>query len=188
MWQDYLLRMTLIAESKNEKASLLAELRNKIAMVPGHGAAPVEVETLTAHLSHTALAPLRIATVVTGAFGAIAILLCVIGLIAVLTDAVYRRRRELAICIALGASRGQTVYRVIRAVSRIVCVGIAVGMILSVVMMHFLKLIVPGTSPQSLWVWLAGPIALVVMVGFASVLPARGALLVNPLMIMREDA
>ena len=47
--------------------------------------------------------------------------------------------------------------------------------------------IVPGNSSPALWVWLAAPLVLAGAVAIASVLPARRASIVNPVIIMRED-
>ena len=47
--------------------------------------------------------------------------------------------------------------------------------------------IVPGNSSPALGVWLAAPLVLAGAVAIASVLPARRASIVNPVIIMRED-
>jgi hypothetical protein len=47
--------------------------------------------------------------------------------------------------------------------------------------------IVPASGSPDLWVWLAAPMALFGAVAVASALPARRALLVDPLTIMRDD-
>jgi ABC-type antimicrobial peptide transport system permease subunit len=47
--------------------------------------------------------------------------------------------------------------------------------------------IAPGNRSPALWVWLAAPVALAVAVAIASILPARRALIVNPLEILRDE-
>jgi ABC-type antimicrobial peptide transport system permease subunit len=187
MSQDALSRMTLIASARKVSGPILADLRRWIESVPGRGPAPVMIETFATHLSHTALAPLRIASMIIGASATTAILLSILGLFGALSDAARRRRRELAIRIALGAQRWRIIYHVLREGGRLACAGTLLGMFGSLALWRWLARITPGNNSPALWVWLAAPFVLAVAVLLASVLPARGALLVNPLTIMRDD-
>ncbi len=204
MRQDCPPRMTLIAGAQAQRARLLpcpfcarspeetsrsslADLRSRIESVPGRGPAPVIVETLATHLVHTALAPLRIATVVIGASATAALLLSTLGLFGALSDAARQRRRELAIRIALGAQRRRIVYEVLKEGGRLAAAGSLAGILISLALSRVLAHITPaGTSP-ALWVWLVAPLVLGLGVVIASILPARRALLVNPVTIMRTE-
>jgi ABC-type antimicrobial peptide transport system permease subunit len=97
--------MTLIIGARERNRPMLADLRRQIKSVLGHGRAPLIIETLDTHLAQTALAPLRIATVIIGASATTAFLLAGLGVFGVLSDAARERRRELAVHIALGAPR-----------------------------------------------------------------------------------
>jgi ABC-type antimicrobial peptide transport system permease subunit len=187
VWQDYLPRMTLIVGAKEEKPSILNDLQNEIAAIPGHGPAPVVVETLATYLAHTALAPLRIATIISGASACLALLLSILGLMAALTDAARQRGRELAIRAALGASRYRIVHHALGEGLRFVSIGVGLGMLSSWAILRFLLRIFPGTNSPGIWSWLAAPLSLLVAVLIAGVLPACGALLVNPVTALRED-
>ena len=187
MWQDFLPRMTLIAGARNVNSAMLADLRGRIESVPGHGRAPVVIKTLATHLAHTALAPLRIATMIVGASAATALVLSILGLFGALNDAARQRRRELAIRIALGAQRWRVIYQVLQEGGRLACAGTLAGLLASLALSRLLARITPVNSSPALWVWLAAPLVLAVAVAIASVLPARRALLINPLTIMRDD-
>jgi putative ABC transport system permease protein len=179
--------MTLIAGSGNVKSQALAELHTKIASVPGHGPAPVLIKTLAAHLAHTALAPLRIAGVIIGVSATTALLLSILGLLGALSDAMRHRRRELSIRIALGAQRWRVIYQVVREGARLAFAGTVTGVLASFVLSRWLAHVTPANHPPSLWVWLASPLALGIVVVIASALPARRALMINPPKIMREE-
>jgi ABC-type antimicrobial peptide transport system permease subunit len=187
MSQDWRRSMTLIAGAENVKATALAELRGKIESVPGHGPAPVLIKTLDSHLAHTALAPLRIAGAIIAVSATTALLLSTLGLIGALSDAMRHRRRELSIRIALGAQRWRVIYQVLREGGRLACAGTIAGVLGSLVVSRWLAHITASNHSPARWVWFAAPLALGIAVVIASVLPARRALMINPLKIMREE-
>jgi ABC-type antimicrobial peptide transport system permease subunit len=187
MSQDPPYRMTLLAAARAINNSKLADLRLQIEAVPGRGPAPVRTETFSAYLAHTALAPLRIATTITGAFATIGLLLGMLGLLGALSDAARQRRRELVIRIALGAQQRRILYYVLKEGGRLACAGTVLGMLGSLALSRLLTRFTLINGWPAWWVWLAAPLALAVVVLFASVLPVRRTLMINPLEIMRED-
>ena len=187
MAQDFLPYMTLILSAREVNRPLLEELRTKIEPVPGRGPSPVVVKTLDTYLSQTALAPLRIATMIIGASATIALILSVLGLFGALSDAVRQRRREFAVRIALGAQRRHVIFQILREGGRLACAGTLAGTLGSLLLSRMLARIAPGNGSPALWVWMAAPLLLAAAVAIASVLPARRALIVNPLTIMRDD-
>jgi ABC-type lipoprotein release transport system permease subunit len=187
MPQDALFRMTLIASATEVNDPLLAELRRRIDSVPGSGGARAVVKTFDTHLTQTALAPLRLAATIMSASATTGLVLSVLGLLGALSDAARQRRRELAVRVALGAQRWRVVGQVLVEGGRLACAGAVAGMFGSLVLSRLLARITPVGSSPALWVWLAAPLVLAGAVAIASVLPARRALIVNPLMIMRDD-
>ena len=186
MAQDYLPRMTLVLAAPAASEETIDMMRGRLDRVLG-GAAPVTVMTLEAHLGRTALAPLRIATVLVSASAAMALVLGVIGLYGALTDAARQRRRELAVRIALGARAWRVIGLVLRDAGRLAAAGVVAGMLGALVVAGPLARLAPNPAPVAGWVWLAGPVVLVVTVAIASVLPAWRALRVPPITIMRDD-
>lgn len=187
MVQDYLPRMTLILGAREVNDRMLADLRSRIESVPGRGPSPLVIKTLETHLSQTALAPLRIATMIIGASATTAFVLSVLGLFGALSDAARQRRRELAVRIALGARRWHVIGHVLGEGGRLACAGALAGTLGSLLLSRILARITPSNGSPALWVWLAAPLVLAAAVAIASILPARRALLVNPLTIMGDD-
>ena len=155
--------------------------------MPGGAGDPVVVTTLDAHLSRTALAPLRIATMLVGASAATALALGVLGLYGAMTDAARQRRREIAVRIALGAQGWRVIRQVLAEGVRLAGAGTVAGMLGSLLVARWLARITPSAGSPTVWVWLAAPLVLVGAVAIASVLPARRALTVDPLTIMRNN-
>jgi ABC-type antimicrobial peptide transport system permease subunit len=187
MWQDSLPRMTMIVHARDVSSPKLVDFRRKIEAVPGHGPIPPLVKTFEAHLTQTSLAPLRIATTILGAFAAIGVLLSILGLFGALSDAARQRRRELAVRIALGAQRWRVICQVLGEAGRLACTGTVAGMLGSLLLSRWMTGITGRTSSPALWVWLAAPLLLTGVVASAGVLPARRALMVNPVIVMREE-
>jgi hypothetical protein len=187
MWQDCLPRMTLIAGARKLKSSTLTDLRSRIEAVPGHGPAPVTIRRLTTQLTHTALAPLHIATVIIGACATTAVLLSILGLFGALSDAVRQRRREVAIRVALGAQRWHIIYEVLKQGARLAGTSALLGTIGSFAFSRLLVPMTSGNSSPAPLVWLAAPLVLALAVLIASVLPARRAAIINPITIMRAE-
>jgi ABC-type lipoprotein release transport system permease subunit len=187
MSQDVFTQMSMMVHVREVNGPLLADLRRKLEAVPGHGPSPPLVRTVETYLNQTSLAALRIATVILGVSAAMALVLSVVGLFGALNDAARQRRRELGIRIALGAQRWRVVGQVLGEGMRLAGAGTVAGMLASLALSRWMSGITGGSSSPPLWVWLAAPIAMAAVVAMASVLPARRALMVNPLMIMRED-
>lgn len=177
--------MTLILETPAATGAVLADVYRRLDAVPGRGPAPVVVRTLDSHLRKTALAPLRIATTLIAASAATALVLGVLGLYGAMIDSARRRRREIAIRIALGAPRWRVIRHIVSEGARLAVAGTIAGMFASMLVARLLARIAPNGSSAATWVWLAAPLVLMVAVAVASVLPARRALIADPVTVMR---
>jgi hypothetical protein len=187
MQQDCAVRMTLILEGAKMNSRTLADLRRKLESVPGRDSAPIGMETLNAHLARTALAPLRIASLLSSALALLALGLSLLGLFSAQSDAERQRRRELALRIALGAQRWRIVFRVITSAVQIAVAGTAIGTLISLVFLRGLASESAIFSSPPLWVWLMVALLPTATVLIASMIPALRASLVDPLTIMRDE-
>jgi putative ABC transport system permease protein len=183
--QDFVPRMTLIANTRGLTGDLVAIARRQLEAISG-GRRPPVVTTLDAHLSRTALAPERISMLLVGAAAAIALTLGALGLYGAMADSAHHHRREIALRLALGAQRWRVIGHVLSEGLRLAGSGTAAGMLAAVLATRWLAGIAPSTGGVAAWVWLAAPLALLAAVAVASVLPARRAVNVDPLTIMRE--
>jgi ABC-type antimicrobial peptide transport system permease subunit len=187
MDQDFLFRMTLIAETAGVNRATLERLHRRLALIPGGREDRIIVRTLDDHLSRTAFAPERIATVLVGASASIALALGMLGLYGLMSESARRRRREFALRLALGARGGHVFRQVIVQGARLVIAGLIAGMLGSILVARSISHITPADEPVSPWIWIAAPLTLALAVTVASVLPARKALASDPLLIMKDD-
>jgi ABC-type antimicrobial peptide transport system permease subunit len=161
-------------------------LRQKIEAVPGRASSPVVIDTLDAHLARTALAPLRIATLLCSALALLALALSLLGLFSAQSDAGRQRQRELALRIALGSQRWRIVVNVMTSALRIAVAGTAIGTLVSLLLLRVLATQSALVNSPAMWIWLMVALLPTVTVFIASAFPAFRASLADPLTIMRD--
>jgi ABC-type lipoprotein release transport system permease subunit len=120
-------------------------------------------------------------------FGGLAILLASIGLYGVLSYAVARRTGEIGVRMAVGATRGNIMLLVLRSAFAQVAAGLTLGLALSFVagrMLHA-SLYQVGTFDLAALGLAAG---ILIVSGFiASLIPARRAATVEPMIALRTE-
>ena len=118
----------------------------------------------------------------------VAVLLCAIGLYGLLSVAVGRRTRELAIRRALGASSRRLLRGVAGDGLRVVAAGTALGLVGAWMQGRLLEGFLYGTRPTEPLL-LAGAAGLVMFIGLlTTALPARRAAAADPASLLRGDA
>jgi predicted permease len=120
--------------------------------------------------------------------GVVALVLCAIGLYAVVSFAVGQRTREIGIRSALGADSHQVVGMFFVRGLRLSFAGLLIGLATSTIVVRIIALS-DGTSTPASLLGLAAMIA-VVVVGVSSVatwIPARRAATVDPLTMLRTE-
>jgi putative ABC transport system permease protein len=150
---------------------------------PGLG---VDFTVLTTQLKESLMRERLMATLA-GAFGFLAGSLAVLGLYGVISYMVARRRNEIGVRIALGASRGQVVGLVLREAVLLLAIGLILGTALFAWVAQTASSLVYGLTPRDP-VTLGGAIALLAMVAlFASYGPAVKASRLQPMDALRDE-
>jgi putative ABC transport system permease protein len=122
-----------------------------------------------------------------GFFGALATILAMVGLYGVISYMVVRRRNEIGVRMALGASRNDILVMVLREAAILLAIGLATGTGLALAagaaaasMLYGLK----PTDPLTLCAAISG---MVIVALLASLLPAKRAATVHPMEALREE-
>ena len=180
-------QLTAIFGTRRADEEALTSVRHVIESVADGRLLPAGVRTLEAQLARTSLASEWIATVLVGAVAAIAVTLGIIGTAGALSEFARQRRREFALRTALGAQRSRIVAQVMVAGLKLAGVATVAGLLCSALVARWLAGFssVPAVPP--FWIWLTGPALLIVAVAVASFVPARRAMMVSPLTIMRDS-
>ena len=175
----------MIAGTPTATPALVGEVDRRLSAVDG-AFVPPEVSTLEQHLSRTALGPERIAMVLVATSAAMALGLALLGAYGMMSDAVVQRKREIALRLALGAQSWKIMGGVLRDGGRMAAAGAVAGLAASWILVAVVRHTNPDVGMPALWMWLACPLVLAVVVVIAGVLPARWALAVDPLTLTRE--
>jgi predicted permease len=135
----------------------------------------------------SALLPSRIATVALGVMGVMGAMLAMTGIFGMAAYSVSKRLRELGIRIALGGQRKEVLHAALGRSVRLLAFGSAAGLILGILATRVLASIVYQATPRDPLV-LAGVVLAMSLLGLlATWIPARRALSVNPLILLREE-
>ncbi len=147
---------------------------------------PFEIKTWSTELG-SALFPARVATVSLGVLGMLGAMLAITGIFGMASYVVTKRLRELGIRVALGANHRKVLGAALGRAFRLLAIGSVAGMILGVLASRVLSSIVYQATPKDPIV-LCGVIVTMLLVGLvASWIPARHALAVDPMILLREE-
>jgi predicted permease len=155
------------------------------ALTPVHGDIAITFRPLSDQVN-SALTQERIVAMLSGFFGALALLLSALGLYGVTSYAVSRRRTEIGIRMALGAAPAGVIRLVLRRVVMLVGLGVVLGTAVSLWAAHLVSTLLFGLQPGDPMT-LAGAVAVLGAIGaIAGWLPARRASRIDPARVLRE--
>jgi putative ABC transport system permease protein len=129
----------------------------------------------------------RFRTWLVTAFAAIAILLASVGLYGVLSQAVVQREREFGIRMALGATRTSVLRLVLRQGMLLAVAGAAIGVVATLAVARVVASLLYGVSATDPRIVASVVALLLVVAAVASVIPARRATAIDPLVALRAD-
>jgi predicted permease len=139
----------------------------------------------TDHLQRS-LAPIRTISTLTGILGALALGLAVVGLFGVTALVVRQRLTEVSVRVAIGAT-ARDIRRLLLVDSlRPVAIGLVFGLVIALAGGQFLASVLYGVSPRDPFAMLLATGALGSAAIVAVLIPARRALRVDPVRLLRQ--
>lgn len=129
----------------------------------------------------------RTSALVLGVMGGMALLIAMVGLYAVLAFAIERRTHEIGIRLALGATQAGIARLVVSHGLRVVGVGLAIGLGLSLLVSRLMAGILFGVSAAHPPSYLAATLVLLAVAALACLSPARRASRLDPMAVLRAE-
>jgi predicted permease len=129
----------------------------------------------------------RLLAALSGFLGALATLLASIGLYGVLAYQTVRRRSEIGVRLALGATRGQVMQLVLKEAAVLVFLGLIIGLLGSLAVTQAAASLLFGISPRDALHLGAAAIALAAAAAIGSLIPARQASRLDPMNALRQE-
>ena len=177
--------MWLVVRANSEPAPLAPAIRQAIWSVDKNQPI-VRVATMDHHLA-SLTAERRFALILFEAFGFVAVVLVAVGLYGVLSASVTERTREIGVRLALGAQRRDVLFLILRQGLSLTVVGVSIGLLASWAATRLLTKLLYGVSATDPFVFASVAFLLVVVALLACYLPARRAMKVDPLQILRHE-
>ena len=159
----------------------------RAAVADAHpGAALDDVTTMQARLSSSVAQP-RFQTVFVAGFGAVALLLAMLGVYGLLSYTVAQRRCDIGIRMALGAQTGHVLALVVRQGALLIAAGVGLGLLAAAASSRVLESFLFGIAPGDRLTFIVAPLVLIAVALVACWLPARRATRIDPLETLRLE-
>jgi ABC-type antimicrobial peptide transport system permease subunit len=129
----------------------------------------------------------RLLAILSGFFGLLAAILATVGLYGVMAYMVAKRTNEIGIRMALGAAPIQMLELVLSEAGKLCGVGVAVGVVVTLVVGRWAASLLFGLKPYNPAVLATACLGLAVVAVLASMVPARRAARLAPMVALRED-
>jgi ABC-type antimicrobial peptide transport system permease subunit len=163
---------------------LVAPVRAAVAEV--NSAIPLEFNTLAEQVNNS-LFQERMLALLSGFFGALALVLAMIGLYGTLSYLVTQRQTEFGIRMALGATCSSILGLVMRDLIAVLAGGLTAGILISLAATRVLQQMLFGLGPRDTTTMLLAAGVLTTVALLAGYLPAHRATKVDPMVALRHE-
>jgi predicted permease len=174
----------IAVRSQRDPQQLAEAIRSKVRELDA--GLPVDTQTWNSMLT-VVMFPSRMATMSLGVLGVMGAMLSITGIFGMAAYSVSKRLREFGIRVALGAQRTEMLQAALGHAIKLLVVGSVAGLILGILATRVLASIVYQATPRDPLV-LAGAVLTMSLLGLvATWIPARRALSVDPMTLLREE-
>ncbi len=174
----------LMVRSDSDPQRLAAAIRSRLRDLDA--GLPVFLQTWPEALDRVLFGS-RLATVALGVLGVLGAILSITGIFGMAAYSVSKRLRELGLRVALGAQRKEVLKAALGRAVKLLVFGSAAGLLLGILASRVLASIVYQATSRDPLV-LAGVVVAMALLGLlATWIPARRALSVDPMILLREE-
>ncbi|MGH9741515.1 MAG: ADOP family duplicated permease [Candidatus Acidiferrum sp.] len=178
-------RATFIVRTFGAPAGVSSAIRSTVKDAAAN-LPPVTPKTLNQQLANS-LATDRMITELSGAFGALAIVLVCIGLYGIMAYAVSGRTNEIGIRVALGAQRSNVLWLILMESLLLVVVGVVIGVPIVFAAGKWISSLLFGVKAADPLAIALATLLMFVVGTLACYIPARRATRVDPIVALRYE-
>ena len=174
----------LILETTLSKEALMPLVRSEIAHIDP--TVPIEIETLKQQVGRLADGP-RFETALLAFFAFTGLIMAVIGLYGLTSYMASRRTQEIGVRMALGADRVDILRLIVWEGLRLIAVGGVLGLVAALGATQVLNHLLFNIGPRDPGTFAAVALLLGLVALVATLIPARGAMRVDPVEALRSE-
>jgi predicted permease len=164
---------TLVVRTTGSPVDALAAMRNEMRsidpLIP-----MMNVRSMAQHVERSLALPRTAMQMLLG-FAALAVVLASVGVYSVVAFSVARRRTEMGVRMAVGATSSQVTRLVVREMMTLVAAGIAIGLLLGVLLAPALRSLLVGVQPFDVPTFAVVGMVIALVAALSAWLPARRA-------------
>jgi predicted permease len=184
-YQNPAARMEIVARSSGSDAGVLSAMREQVWAV--RPSLPVRRSVELSDFVAGSIADRRFHMLVLGGFASLALALALVGVYGTIAYSVSQRRRELGVRMALGATASSILTMVLGRSMRAVSAGVAIGLVVALLTTRVLESMLFGITPTDPLTLAIVVTAVLTAAGAASVVPARRAARLDPMVSLRQE-
>src|SRR5207247_1146945 len=183
--QNYSSSASLVVRTSRDPRLVLPAVRNELRSLDP--TLPLyDVKTFEEHM-RLPLFPARIAAIVLGAFGLVALTLAAIGIYGVTSYSVAQRTHEIGLRMALGAQLSDVLKLILSHGVKLTVIGVAIGLVGAYVVTRALSSLLSGVSATDPMIFVLVSMLLTLGSLLASYFPSRWSTRVDPLVALRHE-
>jgi len=183
--QDFSPAVTMQVRTSGRPEAVISSVRSQVQSLDTN-LALTNVNTIEELIDQGLWAP-RVGAALLSVFGALALLLAVVGVYGVLSYSVNLQTREIGIRMAMGAQTARVLRLVVGQGMRLALAGLSLGLVIALAAMRVLSTLLFGVSAHDPLIFVGVSLVLVAAAILACYIPARRATKVDPMVALRYE-
>jgi predicted permease len=183
--QDFSPAVTMQVRTSGRPEAVISSVRSQVQSLDTN-LALTNVNTIEELINQGLWAP-RVGAALLSVFGALALLLAVVGVYGVLSYSVNQQTREIGIRMAMGAQTGRVLKLVVGQGMRLALAGLILGLVIALAATRVLSTLLFGVSAHDPLIFIGVSLILMAAAILACYIPARRAMKVDPMVALRYE-
>jgi putative ABC transport system permease protein len=177
--------MSVLVKTSGDPMQIVSAVRSALQSVD-RDQPMTQVRSLEENLS-SSIGQQRVSALLLGIFAALALVLAAIGIYGVTSYSVAQRSKEIGIRIAMGAQPRDVLRLILGFGAKLALIGVVIGIIAALALTQLMKTMLFGVAATDPLTMAAVSITLIAVTLLACYIPARRAMIVDPVVALRAE-